>query len=280
MTRSYCLSYMTLELSPPEAIRLAADAGYDSVGIRMMPALPGGQAFPLMDDRRLMRETERCLEETGLSIFDVEIARIGEHSEVEAWLPMLQAAARLRARTVIAAGADPDESRMTDTFAALCEAAAPFGLSVNLEFTPWSPLRNAAAAARVVAAADQPNGEILIDTIHVARSNTTLNDLRAIPTERMSYFQICDCPAEPAKTLEDLLHTAREERLLPGEGGADLAGIIGALPESLTVSVEIPSHRRISLQGHAAWARTCLDASRTAMEGFDMKRNRAPEAPD
>lgn len=57
----------------------------------------------------------------------------------------------------------------------------------------------------------------------------------------MSHFQICDCPSEPPETLDELLHTAREERLLPGEGDADLPGIIGALPENLIVSVEIPS---------------------------------------
>lgn len=272
MPRSYCLSYLTLELSPPETISLAADAGYDSVGIRLMPALPGGQAFPLMDDEPLMRETERRLEDTGLTIFDVEIARIDEHTKVEAWLPMLEAAGRLKAKTIIAAGLDPDESRMTDSFSALCDAAAPFGLSINLEFTPWAPLNNAAAATGVVMQADRPNGEILIDTIHVARSSTTLDDLRAIPAGRMSYFQICDCPSEPASTIEELLHTAREERLLPGEGGADLAGIIGALPENLMVSVEIPSHCRIAEMGYAAWAKTCLDASRKAMELYDSAR--------
>ena len=50
------------------------------------------------------------------------------------------------------------------------------------------------------------------------------------------------------------------------------AGIIGALPEDLFVSVEIPSHRRIAETGHAAWAKTCLDASRKAMECIDKAR--------
>lgn len=265
MSRAYCLSYLTLELSPPETLTIAAEAGYDSVGVRMMPALAGGQAFPLMHDKALMRETERRLADTGLLVFDVEIARIDEHTNVETWLPMLEAAGRLKAKTVIAAGLDPDEVRMTDTFAALCDAALPYGLSINLEFTPWAPLNNAAAANRVVAAADRANGEVLIDTIHVARSGTTLDDVRAIPADRMSYFQICDCPSEPARSLEDLLFTAREERLLPGEGGADLAGIISALPDDLIVSVEIPNHRRIAEMGHTAWAKTCLDESRRAM---------------
>ncbi|WP_425049831.1 sugar phosphate isomerase/epimerase family protein [Psychromarinibacter sp. S121] len=272
MNRSYCLSYLTLELSPPETITLAAEAGYDSVGIRLMPALAGGQAFPLWEDPAMLRETERLIAATGVPVFDIEIARIDGQTTVDAWMPMLETAGRLGARTVIAAGLDGDESRMTDTFAALCEAARPHRLSVNLEFTPWAPLNSAAAATRVVAAAGQPNGEVLIDTIHVARSDTSLDDLRAIPADRMSYLQICDCPSEPATSTEELLFTAREERLLPGEGGADLQGIINALPADLIVSVEIPSHRRIAEMGHAAWAKLCLDDSRRAMAAFDAAR--------
>ncbi|MEC7763633.1 MAG: TIM barrel protein [Pseudomonadota bacterium] len=269
MSRAYCLSYLTLELSPPETITLAAEAGYDCVGVRLMPALPGGQAFALMDDKPMMRETERRLADTGLTVFDVEIARIDEQTSVEAWRPMLETAGRLGAKTIIAAGLDPNAARMTDTFAALCDAARPYGLSINLEFTPWAPMNTANAAARIVSDADRANGEVLIDTIHVARSQTTLDDLRAIPSKRMSYFQLCDCPAAPANSLDELLHTARVERLLPGEGGADLAGIIGTLPDGLTVSVEIPSHRRIAERGPAAWAKTCLDASRSFMDEFD-----------
>ncbi|MCO6384388.1 MAG: sugar phosphate isomerase/epimerase [Vannielia sp.] len=272
MTRAYCLSYLTLELSPPETISLAAEAGYDSVGTRLMPALEGGQAFPLWENPEMLRQTERLIAETGIPVFDVEIARIDGQTTVEHWLPMLETAARLGARTIIAAGLDENESRMTDTFAALCEAARPHGLSINLEFTPWAPLNSAAAALRVVQAAGQPNGEVLIDAIHVARSRTTLRDLQTIPAAMMSYLQLCDCPAEPATTPEALLHTARQERLLPGEGGADLEGITAALPADLMVSVEIPSHRRIAEMGHAAWARLCLERSQNSMNAFDARR--------
>ncbi len=272
VTRSYCLSYLTLELSPPETITLAARSGYQSAGVRLMPALPGGQAFPLWKNAAMLRETERAIADTGVSIHDIEIACIDGETRVDHWVPMLETAGRLKARTVIAAGLDKDEGRLTDTFAALCEAARPFGLSINLEFTPWAPLNSAAAALRVVTAAEQPNGEVLIDTIHVARSATTLDDLRGIPASRLSYLQICDCPARPAESVEELLFTARQERLLPGEGGADLAGIVGALPADLVVSVEIPSHRRIADMGHAAWAELCLAESRRAMADLDAKR--------
>jgi len=267
--RKYVLSYLTLELDPPATITAAAEAGYDYVGVRMLPALAGGRAFPLMSDAAMLRETIDRLRDTDVRILDLEIARIDGQNRIEDWLPMLEVGARLGARTLIAAGDDPDESRMTETFAKLCRAAAGFSLSVNLEFTPWARLNTLGAATRVVETAAEPNGEILVDTIHVARSDSGIEDIAAIDPARMSYFQICDAEPGTHFPIEDLLYTAREERLLPGEGGSDLAAMITALPRDLIVSVEIPSHRRIAETGHLAWARTALDASRRFMEHCD-----------
>ncbi|RST83913.1 sugar phosphate isomerase/epimerase [Aquibium carbonis] len=272
MTRQYSLSYLTLERDPAETIEHAATAGYDYVGVRILPAVEQGKAFPLFRDKALLAETMRRARDTGIGVLDVEIARIDGRSGAEDWLPMLEAAGRLGARTVIAAGDDPDLSRMTDTFAALCAAAAPFGLTVNLEFTPWTALRDARMALDVVTASGAANAEVLIDTIHVARSTTTLDDLRAIPPSRMSYIQICDAPAGVPTSRDELLFTARQERLLPGEGGVDIEAQVAALPASLIVSVEIPSHTRIASVGAAQWARRTLDVSRAAMERFDAAR--------
>ena len=35
-----------LELAPPEMIELAARCGYEKVGLRLLPATPGGIAYP------------------------------------------------------------------------------------------------------------------------------------------------------------------------------------------------------------------------------------------
>ncbi len=105
------------------------------------------------------------------------------------------------------------------------QAAAPFGLSADLEFMPWTKVPDARTALRVVLGAAQPNGGVLVDALHVARSATSLADLAAIPRERLHYAQICDAPAEVPSTVEGLIHAARCERLLPGDGGIDLAGI-------------------------------------------------------
>jgi sugar phosphate isomerase/epimerase len=273
MRRRYSLSYLTLECGPVETLEHAAKAGYDLVGLRMLPAVEGGKAFPLFREHSLLAETIKRSRDTGIGILDVEIARIDGRNGIEDWLPMLETAGRVGARTVIAAGDDPDLSRMSDTFAGLCAAAAPFGLTVNLEFTPWTALNCARMALDVVTASGAANAEVLIDTIHVARSTTTIDDLTAIPPARMSYVQICDAPAEVPSSREELLYTARQERLLPGEGGVDIESQLAALPSTLIVSVEIPSHARIASFGAAEWARRTLDVSREAMERFDTARD-------
>lgn len=63
---AFSLAALTvLELAPPEMIELAAHCGYEKVGLRLLPATPGGVAYRLMDDAPLLRETLRRLELTG-----------------------------------------------------------------------------------------------------------------------------------------------------------------------------------------------------------------------
>ena len=61
MGRGYSLSFMTcLGVGPEEAIDAAARAGYDDVGLRLLPAAPGGIAFPLMDDPARRDDPDRA----------------------------------------------------------------------------------------------------------------------------------------------------------------------------------------------------------------------------
>ena len=169
---------------------------------------------------------------------------------------------------MLVAGDDPDEARLTASFAALCEASAPFGLSADIEFMPWTKVPDARTASRIVSGAAQPNGGVLVDALHFARSATSLADIAGIPRQRLNYAQICDAPAEIPTTVEGLIHTARCERLLPGEGGIDLAGLFKSLPGDLPISVEIPNEKRLAELGAEEWARRALIASTTTLAHF------------
>ena len=82
-----------------------------------------------------------------------------------------------------------------------------------------------------------------------------------IPTELLHYTQICDAEAGTHFTAEQMIRTARGERLPPGEGTIDLAGLFAALPPDLPVSVEVIHLAREATRSVTGWAADCLAAS-------------------
>ena len=268
MPRVYSLAYLTAApLPPPDVVSLAARLGYGAVGVRALPAAPGGDFDPLIENKALLRDTVARIRDTGVGVFDVEIVRIAADFTVEQFRPFLDVCGALGARAVLVAGDDPDVARLTASYAAFCDAAAPYGLTADLEFMPWTAVPHARAAMRIVDGADRPNGGVLVDALHAGRSATTLADIAAIPRKYLHYAQICDAPTPTPKTNEELIFTARCARLPPGEGGIDLAGIFGALPGDLPVSVEIPHEVRKPAVGVETWARDALTATRRLLEG-------------
>src|SRR6478672_4351931 len=55
-----------LELAPPALIDVAAACGYQQVGLRLLPAMQGGVAYPLMEDEAGLKETLARLDATGI----------------------------------------------------------------------------------------------------------------------------------------------------------------------------------------------------------------------
>ena len=263
MTHIYSLAYLTsTPLAPSEAVVLANKLGYQAIGVRIAPAAPGGDFSPLATDAAMLRETIRRIDDTGVPIFDVEIARLAADFKTDHFASFLETAGRLKARAILVAGDDPDEARLTESFANFCRAAAPYGLTADLEFMPWTAVKNAKAALRIVTNAGEPNGRILVDSLHAARSATTLDDIASLPRQLLSYAQLCDAPAGIPATNEELIHTARCGRLLPGDGGIDLRGIVRALPSGLPLSIEIPNDEWLPKLGAAEWSRRALAAAR------------------
>lgn len=249
-----------LDLPPPEAVSVAHRTGYDRIGLRLMPAAPGGTAYPLFDDPAMMRETKARLADTGITVFDIEMIRLGAETHLPDYVKLFEAAAELGAGAVLIAGDDPDEARLTDSYAALCDMTAPYGLTMDLEFMPWTPCADLAAAMRVVGAANRPNAGVLVDSLHFDRSRSRFEDLAKLPRAWMHYAQLCDAPAGIPTTVAELIHTAREARMFPGEGGIDLSRIFRGLPRDLPVSLEIPIARERNMGPEERAARAIATA--------------------
>lgn len=223
-----------MELAPHELVSVAAQAGYDCVGLRLIPV--AGQSLPVFD----LRETERRLADTGLKVLDVEVFRLDAATRIADFEPVLERAARLGASEILAHGADPDEARLRQAFSNLCVLAATYGLHVNLEPMPWVEVSTVAKAKRVLEGNE--DAALLVDAIHFYRADNTFADLEGA---RMRYLQFCDAhPGRPSEVAE-LIRQARGDRLFPGEGALDLAGLLRATPAGLPLSVEVPVAQKL-----------------------------------
>jgi sugar phosphate isomerase/epimerase len=268
MNRVYSLSYLSSHrCTPAEAIHIAAQTGYQFVGLRLWPNAPGAPQQHLLDQPAALRETLAAQKDTGVGVFDLEIIRINEQFDPHTWDALYDVGAQLQAKAILVAGDDPDETRLTENYARLCEVMKPYGMTADLEFMPWTEVKDAKSALRIVQNAGMPaNAGILVDALHFGRSTTTLDDILAIPRQLLHYAQICDAQAGLNFSTEDMIHTARCERLLPGDGTINIQGLFAALPADLPISIEVVNFPREAHTQPADWAAECLARSRPFFE--------------
>jgi sugar phosphate isomerase/epimerase len=260
---SFSLAHLTAsELAPAALIDAAAACGYEHVGLRLMPAVHGGWAYPLTDDPAKLKETLARIDATGVTVADIEIAALRQETDIASFQRFFEAGARIGAKHILVAAYDPDLARFADRYAAFCEAARPFGLTADLEAMPWTSVSNLRDAMRIVGDARQPNAGLLVDALHFDRSRSSISDIGKIPKAELHYWQICDGPAERPVTTEEMMHAAREERLFPGEGGIDLASLVRAMPPDITVSIEVPTVELAKTVDATTRARRALDGAR------------------
>jgi len=273
---SFSLAALTaLELAPPQLIDVAAGCGYDHVGLRLLPATPGGIAYPLMDDEPQLKKTIARLDATGVTVADLEVVAFRPETEIAGFSSFFETGARLGAKHILVAAYDPDLGRFADRFAGFCEAAALHGLTADLEFMPWTFVPDLATASAIIEKVGKANAGILVDALHFDRSKSLIGDIARIPVDRLHYWQICDGPAKPPATTEEMMNAARAERMFPGEGGIDLISLVRAMPADMTISIEVPTVELAKTMDASARARRALGAARSvlgAAETYFIKR--------
>lgn len=264
MSHPLSLAFLTtFDVGPEQAVRIAAACGYHKVGLRLLPAAPGAEAdYPLMTDDAELRRVQAVLAETGVTVADLEIVRLRPQMDWDLMARFCDRAAALGGRNVLVAGDDPEAARLVEAFARFCDMAAGHGLTADLEFMPWTAVRDLAAARGIVEAADRPNGGVLVDALHLDRAGSTLAEVAALPRARVNYVQFCDGPDPWDRSDQGMIAVARGARLFPGEGGIDLIGLARAVPEDVTISVEVP-HRALAgkIDAHAR-AAMAIEATR------------------
>jgi sugar phosphate isomerase/epimerase len=243
-----------LQLSPPDLVTTAAEAGYDFVGVRVKAATAGEHQYPMQPGSPMAKETLRRLDDTGLTVRDVEFLSLGPDTGPADWLPALEAGAALGAGTLSVVGADVDRVRLTDTLAHLVTDARPYGIRPTLEPISYQPVNRVSDAAALAMAT---GAALLLDALHIQRGGSSMSDVRALEPALVPVLQICDGPLAAPERLElpgelplgmtadgsPLQLEARALRQVPGEGEFPLLDLLTALPVGTPLSVEVPDAR-------------------------------------
>lgn len=264
MTTKFSLAHLTvLGCPPPEMIYIAAMAGYDYVGIRpIYMGLPNEPNYDLASDKKMLKDTVTAMKDTGIGIHDIELARIYDGVDIKKYVPSMEIAAELGAKSVLSSIWTPEKNYYIEKFGELCDYACDFGLNVDLEFVTWADVKNLKEAADVLNAVKKDNSGMMVDTLHFYRSRVKLEELDGLPEKWFHFAHLCDGPAEIPGTKEGLIQTGRDERLYVGEGVIDIASILNKLPEGIVYSIELPHIKRVETIGYAEHARRCLQTAK------------------
>jgi sugar phosphate isomerase/epimerase len=255
--RVLALDHLTLlDVAPPDLVALAAGAGFDAVGLRIAPATAAEPPWPMSPGSRMLAQTVQRCRDTGVTVLDTEVILLTAETDLAVCEPVLETAARLNARYITAIGDDPDLGRLSDRFARLVAMAAPYGLRPVIEFMAYKTVRSLGDAQAI--AAQSGGGGILLDALHVQRCGTPIAEIARVEPRLLSYVQLCDAPMH--QSPGDAAVEARTARLLPGEGGLPLAGLLSAVPPATPVAIEAP---RLALRGELSPARFTARARRS-----------------
>ncbi len=260
----------TIDAAPlRERIVAAARAGYDGIGLR-----PGHLARAQAEGA----DTDEIRSE--LALHDLEVFEVGFLSDW--WLPDGENAKSLaheaslhslknalggRHMMVIAGPLDRGLNAVAERFRGVCRRAAEHDLRVALEFLPWTDTRTVEDAWRIVEAAGEPNGGVVVDTWHFFRGGSTFAQLERVPADRIPVIQLSDGPLTRVGTeLDDTFHL----RHLPGAGEFDLRGLFDTLRRmgvSSPVGMEVLSDELRALDTDTVAQRT-RDGLRSFLAGI------------
>lgn len=259
-----------LTVAPPTLVELAAQAGFDFVGVRVRPVTDAETPFDVQPGTPMLAETLARMADTGVSVRDIEFLLLDGSDQRDAWRGMLEAGEALGAMSMTVAVADTDSQRVVDALGQMVQDAVPHGIVPAVEPISYQAVRSLPDAATL---AEQTGVQVLVDTLHVARFGGSAEQLSAV-APRVPMLQICDVPSTPPADRAGLVEESRSTRLPAGEGELDLRGMIRAvdagraeagLAGALPLSAEIPHDEMRARLGDAAWAEHLMSTTLTLL---------------
>ena len=251
---------------PVDMVIAVARAGFDAIGF--------GFEHRYLSPRELA-EIARRLEDTAISVLDIEVVRIAPNDDNEVARRLVEYGAVLGAKHLLVVSNDGDQLRTADRFAEICAIAADAKIRPVLEFMAFTSVTSLDSAVAIVEQSGAKDGGVLIDSLHLARCGDLAKDIASFPPDLFPYAQISDGPARAPSTRDLLANEARHERLMPGDGDLSIGELILALPPMTALSIEVLSDALDDLDLSIRTSLT-MEASRKMLESIGEVRVSQP----
>lgn len=261
MSFTLCLNTSTIKPQPIlDKIRLTAAAGYAGVELWI------NDIYEYIGRGGEVRDIENAIADHGLIVPCMIAMRAwGEASELEYPLMLEEArrrmdlAARLKSPWIVCSPPrEPcDIHQIARRYKDLLAIGREAGVKPTFEYISFFKSVNQLSQAwQVVQEADDEDATLILDAFHNFNSLSTMDDLRAIPVERISHYHIDDGhpTIPPGQQLDP-------DRVMPGDGAVDLRTEISILREKGydgTVSLELFNPQ--------LWERDPLDVLKIGIE--------------
>ena len=242
MSFRFCLNTSTIKPQPLlKKIELVAEAGFEGIELWI------NDIYDFIGRGGEVADIEKALADHGL--FVPSVIAIRQWGDMDGWEYQLvldearrrfALGSRLGAKFIVATPPLEQEGQkhLPGRYKDLLQIGREEGIKPTFEYISFfKSVYKLTDAWRIVQAADDSDATLILDAFHNWNSDSTLDELRQIPADRISHYHIDDAHPDKAPcTQKD------PDRVMLGEGQIDLAAEIAVLREigyEGTVSLEL-----------------------------------------
>lgn len=213
-----------------EKIRLTAEAGYDGIELWV------NDIYEHVGRGGEVSDVEKSLADHGLVVpCMIAMRQWGDAKDFEYQIMLdearrrMELAARLHSPWIVATPPywPCDIGQITERYKDLLEIGRQAGIRPTFEYISFfQSVHRLDQAWQVVQDCGDPDATLILDAFHNWNSDSTLDDLRAVPVEKISHYHIDDAHPDKAPcTQKD------PDRVMVGDGQIDLVAELSLLKE-------------------------------------------------
>ena len=190
-------------------------------------------------NKNALKKTKESLNNTKIQLIDIEVTWLENDENLsDNHKLIIDVGLELSAKNILVVNRHDNYDKSLSQFYKMCEYADK-DIKVCLEFGEFTKIKSLDKAINFINTVNHPTAAILIDLMHINRSNEKIPDLN---DPIFSYIQGCDFYQSSKKLSGDnYIKAAIDDRCCLGQGEAIKSEIIKMCKSNADVSLEIRS---------------------------------------